>query len=278
MADRLGANQHLDIGGMLISQDGRYRLQLQNDSNLVLYYVPDGHALWASNTVGRGVTTASMQGDGNFVLYEGTRAVWASNTNQAGSFLIMQNDGNAVIYGPHGPIWSTNTDENSPHAFDSGTLTVSGSMPLSGSCHLVVFRDGTWSFSCHAHDAGFDNLHYIITAIFVPQNGKPYSFEHHGGLEGTAAGLPFGTPRRDDDFDSGTMNSPKITESVDDIRAGKLTASISANDATLDWIQDAFGKILIAAGVAAATLVVSLLGGPAKKTDHPAPGAPPQDG
>jgi len=149
--------------------------------------------------------------------------------------------------------------------FDSGTLTVPGSLPLSGSCHLVVFNDGTWDFASHAHDAGFDNIHYIITAIFVPRNGKVYTFEHNGGLEGTGAGIPFHSPRRGDDFNSGTVNSQRITEPLDDILAGKLTGMIVGNDATADAVQSAFGTILTGAGVAAAALVVGLLGGSAKK-------------
>ena len=102
--------QALGVGGTLISSNGQYELALQGDSNLVLYRVADGTALWASNTVGKGATEATMQSDGNFVLYNSKgAAVWASNTNgNPGSYLSMQIDGNLVIY-KQSSLWSSKT-------------------------------------------------------------------------------------------------------------------------------------------------------------------------
>ncbi|MFF3753177.1 hypothetical protein ACFYYH_22365 [Streptomyces sp. NPDC002018] len=54
------------------------RLVMQNDGNLVLH-AADGRVCWASNTVGRG-DRAVYQEDGNFVIYQGSQATWASNT------------------------------------------------------------------------------------------------------------------------------------------------------------------------------------------------------
>jgi hypothetical protein len=45
---------------------------------------------------------AAMQTDGNFVIYEGTRAIWVTGTNGkalAPYRLAMQTDGNLVVYG-----------------------------------------------------------------------------------------------------------------------------------------------------------------------------------
>jgi hypothetical protein len=106
----LTANQSLAAGQSLASCDGRFTLFLQGDGNLVLYQ--GSTALWASNTVNSGATKAAMQGDGNFVLYTSAgAAVWASGTaNNAGAKLTLQNDGNVVITGSGGgTLWSTNT-------------------------------------------------------------------------------------------------------------------------------------------------------------------------
>jgi hypothetical protein len=94
----------------LRSANGRYRLVMQQDGNLVLYG-PSGRPLWSSNTVGRGANHLRMQGDGNLVIYNGSnRAVWTSNTpRHYSAYLIVQNDGNVVIYNGSTPIWSTNT-------------------------------------------------------------------------------------------------------------------------------------------------------------------------
>ncbi len=100
----------LTPGEKLYSCDGTYDLTLQTDGNLVLY--EGAKALWASETVGSGATVATMQDDGNFVVYAGTTAVWNSATEGAGcgTYLAVQTDGNMVIYDASGTaIWDTGT-------------------------------------------------------------------------------------------------------------------------------------------------------------------------
>jgi hypothetical protein len=106
----LTANQQLDTNQSLASCNGDYTLIMQGDGNLVLYQ--GSTALWASNTVGSAADEAIMQGDGNFVLYTSSGTpVWASNTaGNAGAYLEVQNDGNVVIYSASGSVlWSTGT-------------------------------------------------------------------------------------------------------------------------------------------------------------------------
>ena len=108
-ASYLFANQSIYSNHSILSCDGRFKLILQPDGNLVLY---EGNtALWASNTGGKGGTVATLQGDGNFVIYDAKgKPVWASNTpNHPGADLLVQNDGNVVIYYNNAPIWATNT-------------------------------------------------------------------------------------------------------------------------------------------------------------------------
>jgi hypothetical protein len=55
-----------------------------------------------------------MQGDGNFVIYDGSgMPIWSTGTvGNPGSWLTVQPDGNVVIYTPTAPndsIWATNT-------------------------------------------------------------------------------------------------------------------------------------------------------------------------
>jgi hypothetical protein len=95
----------------LQSTDGRFRLIMQTDGNLVLY--KNGtQAIWASNTSGRPyITKCVMQGDGNLVLYNDfNTAYWNSGTWQyAGAYATIQNDGNFVIYQNGVARWHTNT-------------------------------------------------------------------------------------------------------------------------------------------------------------------------
>lgn len=120
MASSLASSHTLGVDEPLVSDDGTYRFVLQTDGNLVLYKrIYDGRMrpLWASNTVGSGAITCSMQADGNLVLYDSAHhPKWASNTaGSTGSSLIIQDDGNAVICRPNrSPVWTTNTVDAPP--------------------------------------------------------------------------------------------------------------------------------------------------------------------
>jgi hypothetical protein len=94
----------------LRSTDGRFRLTLQTDGNLVLY-MNDSTPLWASGTTTG--TRLNNQLDGNLVLHraDGT-VVWSTGTWGKGpSTLRMQNDGNLVLYrnSDQVALWSTRT-------------------------------------------------------------------------------------------------------------------------------------------------------------------------
>ncbi|MCC7288966.1 hypothetical protein IT414_01055 [bacterium] len=106
----MSSSQSLGANQALVSQDGRYRLIMQGDGNLVLY--SPSRAIWSTRTSGKPSTRLDIQGDGNLVLYGNDgRYYWASWTQgrQLG-FLNMQNDGNLVLYDSQGrPIWSTGT-------------------------------------------------------------------------------------------------------------------------------------------------------------------------
>ena len=108
---RLHAGRTLRAGSWLASPNGRYRLVMQNDGNLVLYW--ETHAIWASNTRHHGGDFATLQGDGNFVIYSGHHAIWASGSDRGGNsayILSVQNNGNVVTRSPSGtPIWQTRT-------------------------------------------------------------------------------------------------------------------------------------------------------------------------
>jgi L,D-peptidoglycan transpeptidase YkuD (ErfK/YbiS/YcfS/YnhG family) len=102
----LHAGQSLAVGGALVSAQGRYRLVLQSDGNLVIY-TKAGRATWSSGT-----TTASLlsvQSDGNVTLRaQSGSVVWATQSAAtAGATLAMQDDGNLVLYATNGGVlWS----------------------------------------------------------------------------------------------------------------------------------------------------------------------------
>jgi hypothetical protein len=102
--------------------------------------------------------------------------------------------------------------------FDTGQLA--SDLPLGGSAHVVVLKNGNLTFSCHAHDSGFDNIDYVVSAVLLTTKEMAFTFEHSGSVDGTVAGLPFGKPNRDDDltvrFDDPCVGSSRLRRSVTD--------------------------------------------------------------
>jgi len=118
---------------------GATRLEMQTDGNLVLYDAKR-KPHWASNTCtevkadkyhgkdrvaymnrmydGQTITSlkgefkAVVQGDGNFVVYQGTKPLWSSKTEKRGSgcSLEIHEDNNVVLYdAKRNKIWATQT-------------------------------------------------------------------------------------------------------------------------------------------------------------------------
>jgi len=100
--------QSLSPGDTLTSPNTTYTLVLQPDGNLVVYAYDDARdrreALWSSwrnwpETDGKKVTSARLQRDGNFVLYNTAgAAVWSVPAKGSGPVtLFMQDLGFMVI-------------------------------------------------------------------------------------------------------------------------------------------------------------------------------------
>jgi len=106
----LTRNESLGWGDSVSSCDGRFRLTMQTDGNLVLYQ--GSTALWHTGTQGTGAQRAIMQNDGNFVVYAANNnAVWHSHTyDNPGAYLAMQDDGNLVVYNSaNSYLWASST-------------------------------------------------------------------------------------------------------------------------------------------------------------------------
>ncbi len=164
------AGTDLQAGSWLASSNGRYRLAMLADGNLVLY--GEGRPLWASNTAGHPGAFLSMQGDGNLVLYEGNRPIWSSGTARAGNglyYLSLQDTGNATINSPgRTPIWATGTAVTTRRPeLMAGTVLQAGSwlassngryqLAMQGDGNLVLYGAGQplWASNTAGHPGAF---------------------------------------------------------------------------------------------------------------------------
>ena len=141
-------------------------------------------------------------------------AALSRNPNQMDLF-ICGNDGRVYTsFWTAGQDWSGLNDKwrnvgGAPlpdsWSVDSGTLTTSDANPASGNAQLTMTSAGDFTFKCHAHDAGFDNINYTIMSAYVTTETPPteFTFQHSGTVHGTFSG-----GSRDDDWSPGTQTMP----------------------------------------------------------------------
>ncbi|WGS47852.1 hypothetical protein LFL97_38645 (plasmid) [Burkholderia sp. JSH-S8] len=95
----LGPNQGLDVGQAIVSCDGRFKLVLQGDGNLVSYQ--GGMPVWNNGVSSRIAARVVMQGDGNLVEFDTAgRSLWSSDTaGRIGAYAQLQSDGRFIVTG-----------------------------------------------------------------------------------------------------------------------------------------------------------------------------------
>jgi len=105
----LSPSQGLNPNTSIVSPNGKYRLIMQGDGNLVLY--SPTRPIWWTGTQNTGANFFIVQGDGNMVIYSPSKYVWASWTQNRGArTLFLQDDGNLVLYDANfRAIWNSGT-------------------------------------------------------------------------------------------------------------------------------------------------------------------------
>lgn len=106
----LEAEQVFKQSDEIVSINGRFKLVLQTDGNLVVY--DTASPAWSSGTQHSDTSFLKMQQDGNLVLYSPNGSPrWASETSGKCSqpYLTLQNDGTLAMYAhdKQGIIWSS---------------------------------------------------------------------------------------------------------------------------------------------------------------------------
>ena len=174
----LGSNTTLTYGQTMWSCDGTNALSLQTDGNLVLFN--GTKAVWSTGT--NNGFAAVMQIDGNFEMYDQyENRVWSTNTRSSGAALAIQPDDNMVIYtGETGgtALWATGTlpPPPPPPLPPSFTFDVQGSASSWGSVNfdapMTVNQDGSVSWTPRMHCSSlFSGYNYTLDIDFPGRSG-----------------------------------------------------------------------------------------------------------
>jgi len=156
--------QALTAGQSVYSIDGRFRLTLQTDGNLVVLDRWNDHvALWSTNTAGSGADRFVFQSDGNLVLYKGTTAVWSANTaGDGGTKLSLGRNGNLILTtAQSGTVWHTSTSVASSDDY-SARVTYTD-YDLAGNAIQVQDADGKQHYSSFTIDGKLAKTWQTVT-------------------------------------------------------------------------------------------------------------------
>ncbi|MFE3500145.1 RHS repeat-associated core domain-containing protein [Kitasatospora sp. NPDC059160] len=113
-----GANKTLGAGFVLNPgesvRSSSVQLTMQTDGNLVLTSLRSGVVVWSTGTGGHAGAWATMQDDGNFVVYDPQRVpLWSSQSwvgPNSKYFAVVQDDGKFMVYAPGwAPKWDSRT-------------------------------------------------------------------------------------------------------------------------------------------------------------------------
>lgn len=127
--------------------------------------------------------------------------------------------------------------------WNSGSITFSDGTALGGSCQVIANSNGDWTFSGHMHDSGFDTYDYGVAAVLFTPSGVGYTLSYQGRAEGTSAGLPFGTPRRDDDW-TRSGNNPSLRDNWLQAAQAIFKVEITSQDKLAGGLSDTVQKSL----------------------------------
>jgi hypothetical protein len=159
----------------------------------------------------------------------------------------------ALRYGLETPISILNLVgliESPPVTFHQEVLTPSGTA-LGGWVEMTLRSDGSYTFSGHMHDSGWDPYDFRVRAV-VTTADLAVAAQHSGHTDGTGSS-PFGSPNRDNDW-SEANTEPRIQRFWSELRQGTMTVSKSYEDTgVLHAVEDLFNDFL---GFLVASVVV----------------------
>ena len=155
----------LHAGQSITSLNGEFILRMQGDGNLVLYRSTNAshYPLWGSGTDGHPGAWATMQSDGNLVIYPGGggSALWSSGTvGNHNAIFAIQDDANLVIYtyGFGKALWASNSNTQNSTLHGGDKLTP-GQEIVSQNLQYVVVMQGDGNLVIYSHGVALWGSH-----------------------------------------------------------------------------------------------------------------------
>ncbi|MGC0311785.1 hypothetical protein [Kitasatospora acidiphila] len=189
-------------------------LTMQSDGNLVLRTQGEpSFVLWASGTYGHAGATATMQADGNFVIYDTNhKALWSTGTYfHAGAHFSLMEDRNLVVYDTHNKaIWQSGSNlKKTPLDLGGQVVTQLNSgatlygtksrLVMQADGNLVIYSQATGRVLWHSMTYYHPGAHLVTgtdrLAIYPAQGGAPLWTSPTGGH-----GQVVGIFQKDDNF------------------------------------------------------------------------------
>lgn len=117
-------------------------------------------------------------------------------------------------------------------SFSQQVLTPSGTA-LGGTVSVTLRSDGTYNFTGHMHDSGFDSYSFRVRAVVRSASGVALAAQHSGHTAGT-----LGSGSRDDDWNESGYN-PWIRQHWPELRSASMNVSKSYEDTgVLGTVED----------------------------------------
>ena len=184
---RLVAGQSVENGQALASRSAQHAVLTGNGWRIISRTCPPGPAR------GTGPGRLVMQSDGNLVYYG--RTVWSSGTaGNPGAYATIQDDGNVVVYSAAGvPLWQAGATCSAMESWDRPSA-YSGPQPpalrpgdvmfstdrrarfvMQGDGNLVLYRDGRplWSTRTHGNPGAFAVLQSDGNFVVYAAGNRP---------------------------------------------------------------------------------------------------------
>ncbi len=244
---RINANQ------CIVSPHGQYMLYMAPDGNFYIYDIAHNTGTWGAGTAGHPGAYATLQADGNFVVYDANNApLWSSGT--AGTYserLDMEDDGRIIVYKS---AWNSGTSDGQ---FNQSQLAHPGCDVGIGTGWTGVLGPGSCFVSPNGHFELLMQGDGNLTIYDLGTTPSAVLWSTDTGVSSVDPSVAYRTLYAYD-----ALNNLTCVEQHGDASTGTGCSSSPTNDATSPWrvrrfTYDSLSRLLTAKNPESGTISYS---------------------